>query len=747
MPAFCTKGVLVTCLAASLSLGFAPPSLAQTQAGWEQCGAELQIPTLPAHTMSRDEAAQADPAQVRMGADNAVLEEGKRSVLTGNVVMEKGAGVLASDKAIYDAANETFDSQGNVRYWDGETFLSGSRAQIEFDTDVITVDNANFIEPASHGRGDATRLSITGSDLIRIQNGTYTTCNPGDPDWMLEARRIDLDQVADWGTARDVKVLFKGVPIFYSPYLTFPLSNQRKSGFLASSVRMSGEAGSEITIPYYFNIAPNQDATLSARLTTLRGAIVAGEYRYLFPWGEGELDAEFIPNDSEHGGARGLFKYRHRSALLADKLRTEIHYDRVSDRDYFSDLGDSLAVSSTTHLRQRANVDYFAGPWWARARVESFQTVDGSLAGSGRPYRRLPQLLISSSKAEQNRALNISYHGEFVRFERSESVTGTRFDAFPSVSFPVRAAGWFVVPRASLRYTAYSLSGVSAGGDNSPDRLTPAFSLDSGMFFERSFDIGKKTYISTLEPRLYYLGIPYRDQRDIPIFDTGRYTFNFGQLFRSDRFSGADRVGDTNQLTVALTSRVLGNNGGELARASVGQILYFRRRAVTLTNDDPLESRRSSDFIAEVAGTISKDWAVKAGIQWNPHDEKTQKHVLGLRYQPDSERVVNLTYRSIAGQLEQVDTSVRWPWSHNLNLVGRMHYSLADHRTLETFGGLEYESCCWAMRAVARRFLSSTNGDYTNGVFLQLELKGLAGIGKEAGAFLKRSIPGYQNDF
>ena len=428
----------------------------------------------------------------------------------------------------------------------------------------------------------------------------------------------------------------------------------------------------------------------------------------------------------------------------------------MSDRDYFGDLGDSLEVSSTTHLTQRVYgyncrdnplLNQSGGSSCISGLLESYQTVDASIPGTSRPYQRLPSLVLQSSSPEHNRRFNLGYFAEFVNFDRKDSVTGTRIDLNPYVTFPIRSAGWYLTPKARLRYTTNSLDGVAAGNEDSPYRLLPSFNVDSGMFFEKSLELFRHSYTHTIEPRIYYLAVPFDDQRDLPIFDTGEFTFNFAQLFREDRFSGADRMSDANQLTLALTNRLVQpTTGREILRASIGQIVYFRHRSVTTAVEGINDTRSTSDLVAELA-TQFGPVTVKAGTQWNSREAQSDKNVVTIRYKPDSERVLNLSYRFIRSTVEQTDASFRWPWDHHTSLVGRLNYSLSDNQVLETFGGVEYESCCWAVRAVGRRFLSNELGAYNNGVMLQFELKGLAGIGQKAEAFLERSIPGYRDNF
>ncbi|MDX1514791.1 MAG: LPS assembly protein LptD, partial [Gammaproteobacteria bacterium] len=394
---------------------------------------------------------------------------------------------------------------------------------------------------------------------------------------------------------------------------------------------------------------------------------------------------------------------------------------------------------------RRGDLTYSGNFWWARARVQDYQTLDETLAPSSRPYERLPQLFAATSLRERNREINVGGIAEFVSFDRDASVTGNRMDLRPYVSFPMRTAGTFIVPRAIVRYTQYDLDNTASGADDSPSRLIPTFNLDSGLFFERPFTLGGRSMIQTLEPRAYYLFTPFDNQDDQPVFDTAEYTFSFAQLFRDDRFAGADRVGDANQLSLALTSRFLETGGNELFRASVGQIRYFRDRKVTLPADIR-DTRNASDLVAEVAANLAQRWRVLGAIQWNTNDDVTNRSTIALRYQPNRRSVLNLAYRFVRGVAEQTDLSFSWPIAQNWRAVGRFNYALNLDTDLETFAGIEYESCCWGLRLVGRRYLSNTEGEHTNAIFLQLELKGLTGVGS-ASQFLERNIPGYRNEF
>jgi LPS-assembly protein len=342
--------------------------------------------------------------------------------------------------------------------------------------------------------------------------------------------------------------------------------------------------------------------------------------------------------------------------------------------------------------------------------------------------------------------VNVNAIGEFVHFDRRDSVTGIRWDLRPYVTLPYRTASTFVVPKATLRYTGYSLDGRAPGLSDDPSRLLPTFSLDSGLFLERHTLFASRQLVQTLEPRLYYLFTPFDRQDDLPVFDTGEYTFSFAQLFREDRFSGADRVGDAHQVTLALTTRFLDErSGAELLRASIGQIRYLRDRKVTLPGV-ARDTTRGSDLVAEVVANLDRRWRVSAGAQWDPRETRTDRNTVAVRYQPDDRRVLNLAYRFVRDAVEQTDLSFAWPVAQHWRAVGRWNYSLEGSTTLETFAGVEYEDCCWGFRVGGRRYLNSFGGEHNTAVFAQLVLKGLTALG-DAREFLSRSIPGYRNEF
>ncbi len=714
-----------------------PSSAAESE--WAQCGSVLQLPPRPVFA-----AAPADPEAIGMSGDVVNMQEGGISKLSGNVEIERGTQQLTADHLEYNEAEELIDVQGNVRFWDEGAYASGDQAHIDLQADTTKLGGASYIFLDTHSRGEAGEVVITGENIVTFNDADYTTCNPGSNTWKLHAKELELDFTEDVGTAYNVWLEVGDIPIFYTPYATFPLSDKRKSGFLVPKVRIANSTGFDLTVPYYFNIAPNHDATLAGRLMTKRGLQLQGEYRYLTGRGGGLLAGEYLPDDREFDGYRGAFRYKHGGAF-ARRWSSSVNYNWVSDSDYFTDLGTNLSIASQSFLEQRGDVSYSGDGWNAVARAQAFQTIDTTIAPESRPYKRLPQFLVSAVERRRNQKFNPGGHGEFVNFDRDGGVTGQRVDMMPTLSYQWREAAWFIVPKASVRFTNYDLENTAPGQSSSLTRTIPTASLDAGMFFERDWTFNQRGFLQTLEPRLFYLYVPFKSQGDLPIFDTGTFDFNYSQLFSENRFSGADRVGDANQLSIALTSRLLASGTGEeYLRLNIGQIRYFRDREVTLPNES-VETSSASPLVVDLTATVARRWQFFTGIQWDIGEERINRNNTGLRYQPDPRRVVNLSYSFTRDNFEQTDMSMAWPIVRDWRFVGRWAYSLQQDKTLEAFGGVEYENCCWAFRTVIRRYLSGTQT--TNAFFFQLEFKGLTGLGSGTVDFLERSIPGYENDF
>jgi len=691
--------------------------------------------------------APGDETPINFYADTAESVEQQVFTLRGNAVVLYGQQRLDADNITYNLNDGKVDAQGNLHYSRPGLLVNGDHAQLYPDEKRGTLYTADYALPDRHGRGEAEVIQLLDAHHQQLDQATYTTCPPGNTDWVMSARQVDLDTEDGLGVAHHAKMDLKGVPVLYTPYISFPIDGRRRSGFLIPKIGASEETGLDVSVPYYWNIAPNYDATLMPRIMSDRGVMMNTEFRYLSRINSGMLRAEYLPSDNKYDNrSRSLVSFEDKGNPLP-RLTTHIDASNVSDKDYFRDLGTTLVQSSQSFLRREAEATYHGNRWMLDTRVLNFQTVDPTVAVADRPYMELPRVRFSATPAQRLLGLQFNVDSEVTQFDKDKSVTGTRVDMFPQLSLPIEHAAWYIKPSAGMRHTLYQLNDQPAGDPKSPQRTTAVADIDAGMYFDRDFQWGDSAYMQTLEPRLYYLYVPYKKQDDIPVFDTGNYDFNFWQLFQENRFSGPDRMGDANQLAVALTTRMLDPaSGAQRLRASLGQLVYFRNLKVTLPND-PVITDNTSDLIGELGVTISPEWNATTEIQWDPSASRTDRGDVMLQYRADKRQLVNLSYRYRRATLNQTDVSFLWPLGNAWHLVGRWNYSLDDSTTLDTLAGFGYESCCWALQLVGRSYVNDVNGGMTNAVYAQVEFKGLTGTGSQVDNLLEHGILGYEPGF
>jgi LPS-assembly protein len=660
--------------------------------------------------------------------------------LCGNVKMRQGDRLIRADCLQYDAKTQSAKLQGGIVYTDPQLTVRGGSGTYS-PTLGTEFEGTEFELPERNARGSARTMRMDANGKITLEDVSFTTCPANDLSWEMKAKRIELDTRARNGTGNGTRVEFKGVPIFYAPWLTFPIGPQRKSGFLFPNFGRTTRSGAELEVPYYFNIRPNVDFTAAPIYYSKRGLDLAGELRFLTRRQRGTVSFDYLPSDDVAGRDRSHVEIRH-VAELPGEWRFRIDATDVSDSDYFEDFALGPEGTSVPFAERLAEASYRDEHLNVRAQFQHFQTIDDELADIDRPYARTPRLLASGDWDSGLGAIDYGFDAEVVKFDRDLGVTGWRADLAPRFGFDWSAPGFFVRPSAGFRYTKYSLEGVAPGVNDAPSRSLPFASLDAGLVFERSAGSQGQRRM-TLEPRALYLYTPFREQSELPLFDTGLPDLNLVQLYRTNRYVGADRVNDANQVAFGLTSRLFNSDSGaQYLAVSVGQAYYFEQPRVVLPDETP-STRDTSDFIAQVSLTAYKDWNFEAGFQWNPEDTRSERSQFRLQYRPDGDRVVNLGYRAIRERLEQAEVSTAWPIGKRWNAYGRMVYSLRDGEMLDRFAGFEFKACCYKLRFVARRFVSSRDGSQETGIYLQLELNGMASVGTAADAFLERSIRGY----
>ena len=660
--------------------------------------------------------------------------------LCGNVQMTQGDRHIRADCVEYNATTQDAKLEGGIIFSDPQLTVRGGNGTYS-PTLGATFEGTEFELPARNARGAARSMSMDANGKITLEDVSFSTCPANDVSWEMKAGRIELDTRARIGTGHGARVEFKGVPIFYAPWLSFPISTDRKSGFLFPNIGRTTRSGFELEVPYYFNIRPNIDFTASPIYYSKRGLDLAGELRYMTPRQRGSLNFDYLPSDDVAGRDRSRIELKHVAELPGD-WRFRIDATDVSDSNYFEDFALGPEGTSVPFAERLAEATYRDEHLNVRAQFQDFQTIDDELPDEDRPYARTPRVLASGDWESGLGAINYGFDAEVVNFERNVGVTGWRADIAPRLGMDWSAPGFFVRPSAGFRYTQYSLKDVAPGTDESPTRSLPFASLDAGLVFERTTGSRAQRRV-TLEPRALYLYTPYRDQSQLPLFDTGLPDLNLVELYRTNRYVGADRVNDANQVSFGLTSRLFNaDSGAQYLAVSVGQAYYFEQPRVVLPDETP-STRDTSDFIAQVSLTAYKNWNFEAGIQWDPEDTRSERSQFRLQYRPNGDSVVNLAYRAQRDRLEQGEVSTAWPVSKKWNAYGRIVYSLRDSEILDRFAGFEFKACCYKLRFVARRSVSSRDGSQETGVYLQLELNGMASVGTPADAFLERSIRGY----
>lgn len=730
-----------------------------------------------------------DPATTEI-----LVEAGKSNMANGqisledNVIIRQGARKLRAETMFYDQASGDASLKGQVEIRQPGVWVQGDKAQVNLGSNHAQFTGGEFVLHETHLRGAAGSIEQRSDGLVVLRDGMVTSCEPGSESWVIQGDKLSINPHTNQGSGRNVAIKMGGVPVFYAPYLTFPVGSQRQSGLLVPAIGTS-EGGLDLTIPWYWNIAPNMDATLAPRYAAGHGAMLEAEYRLLNRFSENALSFAYLAND-EGGGdpdvdaaiAGGLDEnllrpYKGEDRWLVDfdhkgggatNWYSDINYTRASDIDYFRDLAvASFEVANNTYLSQGALFGYSLPNWHLRARLQDYQTL---LADVDEAYRQVPRLNATGKYPVAGAQLNLNQ--EYVRFthENPNFIVGDRLNLDYQLSWEKRASFGFVNPNLGVQALAYNLQSdaLRADANTQPAYLTPYASLDTGLVFERAGGL------QTLEPRIYYLYRDYRDQSDLynvlepgtgapdhVNFDTTPLTFSYHQLFRDRRFSGGDRLDDANQLTLSLSSRLMASHDSAMALdVSFGQIIYFDDRQVTLFGNST-EEPAESDLAAQVSATLNESVRLYSNFLYNPKTKLMMRATNGVEYRGANERMFNIGYRYVREDtvsdttlpVDQLDTSIVWPIGDQWQLVARWFYDLKTNKDLDTFVGFEYDDCCYRVRLLARRWLDSKLAAlvtdrsrlYDEALFLEIDLKGLASSGESIKRLLSDSIRGFSH--
>jgi LPS-assembly protein len=667
------------------------------------------------------------------------------SQITGNAQLDQGDHRVTAQNMTYDSNTGLAYVKQDVNYYTPRLQVMSPTGRYDTNKGVGTFEDADFLLPVRHGRGNAKLVNSLDTDHSQMFGVQYTTCPPGNTDWSLNAPDLSLDSSTNTGEGHDVTIDFLGLPIFWTPYINFPISDERKSGFLGTQFSFDTVNGIETEAPYYFNLAPNYDAVLYPRIISKRGVDTGGAFQVLTPISYDYIYASYLPHDMLADRERGQLEILH-TMTLNDSTRLFADYNWISDDNLFHDLNSDLPIISSTYLNRDIRLLYKDGPdLRVLAMMQDFQVIDPGIQRDGYPYRRLPRVVVTWGNLTDVTGPEYTLNTELVRFQRADRLGAWRLDTKPSISYPMSDSAGFFTPTLAWRYTDYDLSEQSVTPDSShPSRSLPIFDIDTGLYFDR--DAGD--YIQTLEPQLYYLRVPYRNQSAIPEFDGLTAPFSFLSLFSDNSFYGADRQADANQLSYALTSRLLDpNTGAEVVRGDIGQIRYFSDRKVNPSGST--ETFLFSDIAADLVYNLNDEWTATHQQLWSPVTRRNDLANLLLQYHPAYHEVVNIGYQYqaaayVGSPIRQADFSFSWPLKGNWSMVGRENYDLANRVTLEDFIGFEYDNCCWNFQILHRHVIIGPN-QYDNVFFFQLSLKGLVTAGRHLDDLVENGILGYQD--
>lgn len=656
------------------------------------------------------------------------------------VTFQYGNRSVSAENATFDRLTQRVEAHGTVTYQDPEVTVYGEDAEVDAQAEVIIFNGGGFDLPRRPARGAAEAIRIQSDNTVSLQMVSFTTCPTERPDWELLARELEMDIDGGFGTARGVRLNFKGVPILAAPYMTFPIDARRKSGLLTPTFSNRNRSGLDISVPFYLNLAPNFDMTIVPRYMRERGPQVTTEARYLLTGTQGQLDLEYLPDDKKLNLSRSYLSLNHETTFSTG-WRIVANIQNVSDDNYFEDLGNSLSVASQTHLDRYVDITYRAPQWSLLARMQDYQTIDPFIVSEDEPYERVPQFVFSGRWDKS--IMRLTSENELVNFDRNVGTTGWRLDLTEELAFAFSRPGMFLTPAVALRQTNYWLDDQPPGEKTEFSRTLPVASVDAGLTFDRVAGM-RGGWVQTIEPRVLYVHVPFEDQTGFPLFDTIEPTFNLVQLFRKYRYLGADRIADTDQLSFGVTTRLVdASTGQEKLTGTLGQTRYLSAQGVRLPSQPPGVGD-DSDYIAEVAISLHPSWRLGVDYQWDSKTNRTARSETRFQYRPQNDRLLGVAYRYQDGLLEQGDFSIVWPIGQAWRVIARTSYSFLDEKPLERFLGWEYESCCWRLRLIGRRYVSRRTGESDSSFTVQFQLRGFTDEGDSPEQLLDRGILGYQ---
>ena len=710
----------------------------------------LVIPPVPVNPVSTDDSA--NETQIKIVSDSSNAEMGKQAVFQGDVTFSQGSRRIAADQAVLDQQTQQLNANGNLVFQDEMFTVTADSLNAQMSNNSATLEGAQYWLHGQQVHGDAQKLEITKDNNLLLTKTNFTTCPPDNVSWLLEADKIKIDSEEEWGEIWNAKLRIADVPVFYIPYMTVPVSDKRKTGFMFPSFSTSTTNGVEISTPYYWNIAPEYDLTFTPDYMSSRGLFVKTEFRYLA--GEeqkGQLNLEYLGKDNllENSPDRYLYHWEHQGAL-DENWRVRANFTDVSDNNYFNDVNSDVARATDNQLSRVGEMNYFERNWDFGVKVQDIKV----LGEDEKPYQVMPQLTFNYRAPDIYRNLDFGMYTEVTNFEHqdNEFATATRVHMEPSITLPIHGPAGALTSELKLLQTNYWQRNEQLNSEleDSVSRTIPELRVHGQINFERETQLFEQNYRQTLEPQFQYLYVGYEDQSNIGLYDTAQLQDDYYGLFRDRRFSGLDRVADANQLTLGLTTRLFDEHNLEELKFSFGQIIYFQDSKVSLSEDLIEETPSTSVLAAELDARVYNNWYMSGAIQYDTKRSETKKSEITLDFRPEANKLLQFSYRYVPDLLNtntndrvnisQAGMRGAWPISDDFYFVGNWYYDLNESRNIETYTGIQYESCCYAVR-LSYHYRIKTNYDddinpsidnrelFESGIYLNFVIKGLGGSG------------------
>jgi LPS-assembly protein len=801
------------------ALGWIPDTSATDPENCSICGGHYWEPPFP----FTGKKISLTKAPSRISYDQASYQLSGDLLVRGNVQIMQPNRTLYADRAII-TPNKTghlqkIHAKGHIRlHQPGEVFL-GSKGSANLYKHHSTLQDVHYLMRVrqnwrkhtkaydqqnftGYAHGVSSEIKQLSKTLFVLEDATYATCPPTSNTWHISATSIHLNKKSERGHAWNTVLHLWKIPVFYWPYLSFPLTSQRQTGFLYGTFGSSSNSGAMLSLPFYINLAPNFDDTFTPVFYSKRGTLFKNQFRYLTKDNQGQLDTSYLHHDRETGANRKAFTFKN-TGHYDQNWSSHIDYNYVGDQSFLQDFSSisSAQVANQVLLNRSADLSYDGTHTSLYGIMQSYQVINSTLILANRPYERMPEIDTNSQYLFQEKLpVLLNLNTQFVEFKKNSlnqngadeiPVEGQRVHIAPQISLPFTASYGFFTPSVTLDSTLYTLQNINQATapqngfpDTAVSRNLPIIDIDTGLYFDRTFSLGKDSFTQTIEPHLFYLYVPYDSQSNIPDFDTSITNFGYNSLFSKNRFTGLDRIGDANQISAALSTELDNDKGQDLLDAAIGQTYYFKNRDVSLcrgnlvnglpcvASEDPTYKQSRSDYAGQMNIHVNNAWNINTNMTYNPYTDELDSEGYFLQYAPNTTHIFNVGYQQtrydyalltmdqiLGGQfspprLSQVTSSFIWKLNNHWGLVGKWNFSLNAKHTIDEFGGIEYNACCWAVRLVVRHYIvgsdpnnpTALNGQSDTVNMFQFELKGLGGTSSAEINSLEASIPGYQNN-